>query len=183
MMHIISKTSFSQESMMKTHASSHRLFQGSLNGTHVGGIKECKFMVILRDFAHNSAWSLGWCHIMTPVFRLAPRHRNRGVRTPPTAGGVPCQAGDSLEIQQDSRGIFDRNIMPLGIKWNTYLLGGVHDLEGSPPPSRDSKDLSIAFQAAFHREKHMVFIGLSFCPGCNRHHKDDILFLGSGIPN
>ena len=24
--------------------------QGSLNGTHLGGIKECKYMVILRDF-------------------------------------------------------------------------------------------------------------------------------------
>ncbi len=26
------------------------------------------------------------------------------------------------------------------------------------------------------------WLGLSPCPGCNRHHQDDIMFVGSGIP-
>ena len=27
-----------------------------------------------------------------------------------------------------------------------------------------------------------LWFGLSPCPGCNRHHQDDMIFLGSGIP-
>ena len=40
--------------------------QGSFNYPF-GGIKQCKCIVILKDFPYNSAWSLGWCPIMTPV--------------------------------------------------------------------------------------------------------------------
>ena len=36
--------------------------------THFGEIKQCKCMLNLKDFPLNSAWRLGWCHIMTPVF-------------------------------------------------------------------------------------------------------------------
>ena len=34
--------------------------------THFGEIKECKCMVILRDFPATVVHCLGWCNIMTP---------------------------------------------------------------------------------------------------------------------
>ena len=40
----------------------HQIEQGSLNGTHVGGIKQCNFMVIfviLRDFPYNNSALFG----------------------------------------------------------------------------------------------------------------------------
>ena len=48
-----------------------KIYQGVVShGTHIGGdIKQYKSMVTFEGFReNNSAWSLGWCHIMTPRY-------------------------------------------------------------------------------------------------------------------
>ena len=62
--------SYSAAYSLKTPNKNSEVLQGSSNGTHFEDQTSCKPMVISTNYPLidlNSAWCLGWCHMMPPV--------------------------------------------------------------------------------------------------------------------
>ena len=67
-MHRLLESRWHPEGRFQSHP---KIYQGVMShGTHIGGdIKQYTSMVTFEGFReNNSAWSLGWCHIMTPRY-------------------------------------------------------------------------------------------------------------------
>ena len=105
------------------------IFRGHLNGIHFGGIKQCKMhpCMVIWGISHTSAWSFGWCPIMTLLGEIAGGFLDFFMKSVVASLTLECMILSFLESHTPSRETRRSKIYTPGIGILLFFREGLFD--------------------------------------------------------